>query len=586
MVMRVSGGLVVSFVLLVGAGGCAGEISGTPPADGGGDSGNGVGSSNGAGSTNGTGGNGRGGASGNAGSPSGGATTAPPVPLPQGVGAAELIPARIRRLTNAEYDATVRVLTGTQVAPAQNFAPDLRQSDFTFNDAQDVGPVLAKQLSAAAATLAAEVKANAQNRAPCHNPAQAKTCAQSFIEKFGAQTYRRPLSAEEKAALLTVYDTGAEGATYADGIELVVNALLQSAGFLYLTEIGDKPPGTATIGLTPHELASSLSYLLLGSPPDQQLIDAAVAGKLDTPEGRATEMQRLIGTPVTKEKAGRLVGVLREWLGIDRIGQTAKDAGVYTKYQDYKAAFERESNDFLSAVLTQPTGTVGELLGADWTQADGTLGAFYGGTGQGRVTLPKRRGVLNQGAFLSVYAHASESGPVLRGVAIARRIACLNVPSPTTLNINVVPPAPDPSKTTRERFSVHAADAACAGCHANIDPFGFSFEQYDGMGAFRSKEGNNDVNSATTVAVGADFDGTYANSDELAVALSKSASVRECFAKHMFRAAAARSDATVKASEDAFMKAWHALPAAEQGNILQTVMTFVKSPLFQYRRAE
>lgn len=585
MVMRVSGGVVVSFVLLVGAGGCAGEISGTPAADGGGESGNGVGSSSGAGSSSGTGGNGRGGASGNAGSSAGGAT-APPVPLPQGVEAAELIPARIRRLTNAEYDASVRVLTGTQVAPAQNFAPDLRQSDFTFNDAQDVGPVLAKQLSAAAATLAAEVKVNVQNRAPCANPAQAKTCAQSFIEKFGAQTYRRPLSVEEKAALLTVYDTGAEGATYADGIELVVNALLQSAGFLYLTEIGDKPPGTASIGLTPHELASSLSYLLLGSPPDQQLIDAAVAGKLDTPEGRATEMQRLIGTPVTKEKAGRLVGVLREWLGIDRIGQTAKDASVYKEYQNYKSAFERESTDFLSAVLTQSTGTVGELLGADWTQAEGTLATLYRFTGQGRVTLPTRRGVLNQGAFLSVYAHASESGPVLRGVAIARRIACLNVPSPTTLNINVVPPAPDPSKTTRERFSVHAADAACAGCHANIDPFGFSFEQYDGMGAFRPTEGMNPVNSATTVAVGADFDGNYANSDELAVALSKSASVRQCFARHMFRAAAARSDATVVASEAAFMKAWQALPAAEQGNILQTVMTFVKSPLFQYRRAE
>jgi hypothetical protein len=507
------------------------------------------------------------------------------------VGAAELIPARIRRLTNAEYDATVRVLTGTQVAPAQSFAPDLRQSDFTFNDAQDVGPVLAKQLSAAAATLAAEVKANVQNRAPCANPAQAKTCAQSFIDKFGAQTYRRPLSAEERAALLTVYDTGAEGATYADGIELVVNALLQSAGFLYLTEIGDKPPGTASIGLTPHELASSLSYLLLGSPPDQQLIDAAVAGKLDTPEGRATEMQRLIGTPVTKEKAGRLVGVLREWLGIDRIGQTAKDASVYGEYQNQKSAFERESNEFLSAVLTQSTGTVGELLGADWTQAEGNLATFYKGTGQGRVTLPKRRGVLNQGAFLSVYAHASESGPVLRGVAIARRIACLEVPSPTTLNINVVPPPPDPAQTTRQRFSVHAADAACAGCHARIDPFGFSFEQYDGMGAFRLEEGKSPnpvhkVDSATTVAVGADFDGSYADSDELAVALSKSASVRQCFAKHMFRAAAARSDATVKASEDAFMKAWQALPAAEQGNILQTVMTFVKSPLFQYRRAE
>src|SRR5262245_40832656 len=65
-----------------------------------------------------------------------------------------LLPARIRRITNAEYDASVRALLGTtQSLAATTFPPDSRQSNFTLNDAQRVDPVLAKQLDDAASAL-------------------------------------------------------------------------------------------------------------------------------------------------------------------------------------------------------------------------------------------------------------------------------------------------------------------------------------------------------------------------------------------------------------------------------------------------
>jgi hypothetical protein len=201
------------------------------------------------------------------------------------------------------------------------------------------------------------------------------------------------------------------------------------------------------------------------------------------------------------------------------------------------------------------------------------------------VKPPQRQGILNQAAFLSVFAHASESAPVLRGVEIARRIACLYLPSPTTLNIQVVPPQPDTTKTTRDRFAAHVADPKCVACHVKIDPFGFAFEEYDGMGQFRSQERQGqDINSKVDVAMGADFDGPFNNSNELAAKLSTSEQVRSCFARHMFRASAARSDDTVSASEAAFMKFWAASPAAKEGDILETLETFVTSPLFTHRR--
>src|SRR5262249_3378792 len=122
--------------------------------------------------------------------------------------------------------------------------------------------------------------------APCDDPTtNADKCEEQFIRGFGAKAYRRPLGDDEVTQLLTVFHAALDGGTYDDGVELVVRAMLQSASFLYLTEIGDAPG--ATIKPTPNELAASVSYLIRGEPPSQALLDAAAMGRLDTPEGRA-----------------------------------------------------------------------------------------------------------------------------------------------------------------------------------------------------------------------------------------------------------------------------------------------------------
>jgi hypothetical protein len=246
---------------------------------------------------------------------------------------------------------------------------------------------------------------------------------------------------------------------------------------------------------------------------------------------------------------------------------TAKDSNVYRDFDALKQPFERESSEFIAEVMLSSTGTVSELLGAEYTYSsaalEGPLAEFYGASaGTGRIPLAKRRGILNQGAFLSVFAHAHESAPVLRGVTVGKRIACLPIGSPTELNIVVVPPMPDPSKTTRERFDVHSQDARCRGCHDIIDPLGFAFELYDGMGKFRTNDGP-PVDSRVSIALGTDFDGDYADSDALAVALGESAQVRECFARHLFRASIGRSDPAVTAAEQEFVRTWQELWAEE-----------------------
>jgi hypothetical protein len=180
-------------------------------------------------------------------------------------------------LTNAEYDASVQALLGTAQTPAATSFPlDARQSNFTVNDAQRVDPVLAKLLSDTAIALVTEARSNGKLAAlsPCSNPTGGgAACAATFIQSFGAKAYRRALSSDEVTALQTVYAAGASGGAYTDGIDAIVRALLQSAGFLYSTEIGAaaSPAAAGVVTLTPQEVASTLSFLVTSAPPDDTL---------------------------------------------------------------------------------------------------------------------------------------------------------------------------------------------------------------------------------------------------------------------------------------------------------------------------
>jgi hypothetical protein len=507
---------------------------------------------------------------------------------------ASLLPARIRRLTNAEYEATVRKLLSTRMGDsiAADLPPDFRQGGFTVNDAQRIDPVIVERLAQAADALAAEAQQNGTlaQLAPCHrlSHAGARKCARAFIESFGARMYRRPLVHDEVKSLLALYDVGSDGATYQDGVGHVLRGLLQSAGFLYLTELGDAAPtGAGAVSLSPDEIASSLSYFVTSAPPDDELLAKAASGALSDPAERAAQARRLFEhEPMAQDSTVRLV---REWLGIDRIDQSAKDSIVYPDFEAQKAAIVAESKDFVRAVAFRASGTVSELLGAHWTVDSGPL-TLYRTDGAGPIpgssALVDRVGILNQAAFLASYANAHESHPVFRGVAVARRVACIKLDSPTAFDIIVVPPVPDPKKTTRERFDVHSKDALCQICHSTIDPFGFSFEQFDGMGGFRTRENGRPVDSRVVVKEQRDFDGAYADSNQLASVLAESKSARSCFARFMFRAGTATGSLAGTQAETEFLDLWEATPAAAQGDIVETLIAFVRRPTFTWRRVQ
>jgi Protein of unknown function (DUF1592)/Protein of unknown function (DUF1588)/Protein of unknown function (DUF1595)/Protein of unknown function (DUF1587) len=503
-----------------------------------------------------------------------------------GATGSDRLPARLRRLTNAEFDNSVRALLGFDSSFGASFTPDTRQGGFTRNDAQRVDPVFVTQLNDAATKLAAMAKQQVNAIAPCADAAGNENCARTFIASFAQRAYRRPATTREVDALVAVYRVGSEGGAYADGIEAVVSAVLQSPGFIYTSELGAQP-GSGDTRLTDYEIASAMAYLLTGAPPDDPLLQAASTGMLAKPEVRRTHAQRLLATHAAAKQVVRMV---HEWLGIDRITETAKDSNVYPEFAGLRDAMKREADEFVSEVMWKTGSDVRELMAADWTPAEDNLARMYL-NGQppmrsgDHVSLAsvRRRGILNQGAFLSVYAHATETAPVLRGVAVLRRVACIDIPSPTSLNLNVVPPVPDPAKTTRERFTVHSEDDACKSCHGSIDALGFTFEALDGMGRARTMENNRPVDSKTSLTAGYSFDGNYADSAELALRLADSKELRTCFARQVFRYAAARSDAAAKGAEASFMSTVAALPAGAQGKFGELMVAFIASDGFVQR---
>jgi hypothetical protein len=502
-------------------------------------------------------------------------------------GSMTLLPARVRRLSNAEFDATTHALLGTKQTFAAMLPVDVRQGSFnaggfpaagfTRNAAAVFDAVATPQVQSAADSLAKEAMANVTTLAPCASGADQTTCAKSFISSFGAKAYRRPITSGEAAGLLTVYQAGLKDQTYADGIALVVTTILQSAGFLYVTELGGTPSG-GVVKLTSNEVASSLSYFLTGGPPDATLQAAAAADALQDPKAVGAQATRLI-----KQSTGQLATFVEQWLGID------SPPGTSTGTMVSGTEMAAESTAFIEDVMTNGDGSLQTLLSSPSSFVDGPLATLYGVTAPGgsmstmfaKVSNPQRPGLLNQASFLSTYAHSSFSAPIKRGHLVRTQMLCDAIPPPSpSLMVNVTPPLPTTAQTTRQADVEHMTSQACAACHQLMDPVGWGFENFDGNGAYRTMEAGMTIDDSGNLNMAAELTGPFAHDAALIAKLAASKSVEQCYLKRFADFAVASTDPTLEAS---FMTFWNAQPATVQKNLSQLVIAFVQSDMFLKR---
>jgi len=576
-------GLIAALV----AASCTGEIgpaasrsgsAGTGPSAGGASTGTGAGTGSGGAITGGTAGSGN---------PTGGATgtggAAAPDPNASG-------PLPLRRLTSREYLNTIRDLLGDTTLTTGDVpieTDDLSNNGFPFRQPTTIATLDATNLETAAEALATNASAKLSTLLPCA-PANASAeagCASQFITTFGLKAFRRPLGSAEVDDLTALYNMGRTtlGLSFNAAIGLLIEAMLQAPGFIYHWELD---PGAAikdgsVVQLGNYQIANRLSYFLWGSMPDSALFTAAAAGQLSTAAGIETQAQRMLADPKAQDAVADFVDDLFD---VNVLASRPKDTTIYPMWnQDLASAMETEVRSFAVASILGP-GSLSDLLTGTKSAVNQALAVVYGvsgvsGTAPKAVTLnaSQRGGLLTLAGFLAVTGAADGSSPVRRGHAIYTRLLCGVVPDPPATVPPVKPPAA--GLTTRQRFEQHDTNACTGACHAAMDPIGFAFEHYDGIGQYRTTDQNLPVDSSGSIAL----DGqTQAVPDAIALGklLAGSPQVQSCFATHMMRYALGRWDvaadaASIQAAQSAFKTG---------GLDVRTLMTGVAtSRTFRYR---
>jgi len=457
-------------------------------------------------------------------------------------------PRLLRRLTPSEYDRTVRDLTGVDAHHGASFVADPVVDGFD-NDAASlvVSPLLAEQLRVAAESVATEATRDLGRIAPCTpaSPTDA-TCARRAVEGFGERAFRRPLTGDEVTRYVRLFSAIAAGEGFNEGIEAVVSAMLQSPHFLYRSELGTA--AGAGWRLSSWEVASELSYLLTGTMPDAALFAAARANELTTPAAIEAQVRRLLATPGARDSLRRFV---RQWLDVDRLATVPKDAATFAAFTPaVRASMAGEFDRFVDATLLHRGARLSELLTARTTFVDPTLAAFYGLSPDGAADAQgyrpvamldgQRAGVLTLGAVMATHARPNSSSPVHRGRLVRERMLCQTLPPPPP-GINAQPPTPDPRTSLRTQYATHASNRPCVDCHRLMDPIGFGFEFFDGVGRYRTMENGAAVDARAEVLGTDATNGAAADTRALVDRLAASPEVHDCFARQLFRYAFALS---------------------------------------------
>lgn len=447
---------------------------------------------------------------------------------------------RVIRLSHVQYENTVRELLGVEQSPAGSFAPD-SLNGFAFDTASDlqVDPRLGPQYRRSAEELAEGV-VNDQSLftalVPCNTSDNG--CAAQFIAEFGERAFRRPLSALETQGFTTLFDSAAEliasGDNFRDGVQITLEAMLQSPQFLYRTETSEAEVINGRAALSNWEVASRLSYFLLDSMPDEELFVSARNGDLSTSDQVAQVAERLLGEPRARQK---LLSFHEQAWQFDRIGSITPNSEAYPDApSDIVARVRRSATRFIETVIDEGGG-LNEFLNAPYAFVDEQMAPLFGVNVDGGDELQRvefdpseRKGFLMQPGYLAANAYSVKPDSIHRGLFVIRNLLCREIPEPPPGAQGTPPPETDePIITNRDEVALLTSRALCQGCHSQINPPGFAFEGFDAVGQIRDQDNGAPVDTAGTMGldgVQVSFDGPH----ELVTALGQSREAQACYA--------------------------------------------------------
>ncbi|WP_437595012.1 DUF1592 domain-containing protein [Sorangium sp. So ce1000] len=482
---------------------------------------------------------------------------------------------RFVRITNSQWARSVQVVLNLAAPSSLSDGfekPVAGTTDFTNNEhLLSVNQRSWGDYQSAAEALAEEVTASDAALAKVYPG----TDAAGFIKTVGRRAYRRPLTGTEVAGYTVLFETGAAmsgtKSTFAKGAQLVIRTLLQSPHFLYRTELGeDRKP------LNGYEVAAKLSLWLRDAAPSDELLDKAPA--LTTPEAIAEVAETMLEEPAAAKVMRNFHG---ELLHFDRYSTISK-LGVPSYKESLNAEYEESAYLFFEKIFTEGLG-VKEIL----TSTNGFVGpgmaSLYGlaPSGSGIVERdlgPDRVGFFSQLPYLTLNALNEESDSIHRGVSINLDVLCtpLGAPAP---NIPPVPPL-QPGQTNRERIT--RLTAGCGGtCHGQlINPVGFAFEHFDGMGQYRDEENGGLPIDSSGVYSFSEGSKSFADAGELMHHMAEGEQAHLCYAKKLASFALQRD---VVPSDLPLVATLAEVSRGASGSVKEMMLDLVKNDAFRTR---
>lgn len=510
----------------------------------------------------------------------------------------------MRLLTRYEYDQTVSDLLGVTSIEARQFPPENTADGFENNSwIHKVNPTTLRYYMEASERLSNEAYAKPPADLVACVPAEqgssvdTAACKKGF-EDFLYKAFRRPVKQDEVAIIHGLYDTFLETEGEEQAFKVSLQGVLQAPQFLYRVEIYEPSPVTLAprdgemtdeefelVG--PYEMASRLSYFFWGTMPDEELMNLAKQGQLNTPEVISSQVSRMLADTRSRRMVTQFH---RQWLGLDRLASLGKDKAIYPEWslalrEDFRASLDAfvehaywEEGSF-EALMTSNTVYLTPALAALY---DEDVLADHGGLWKAQMPAEQRKGLLTQPAILSMLAYANQSSPIARAIFVREKLLCQHLPPPPS-DQDITPPDPDPGLTTREVFAIHTEQETCSSCHLLIDPLGFGMEDYDGLGRKRSMENNRPVDSSGELinAPDSSINGEFNGAVQLAELISGSETIPECLAEQWFTFAMGRhadksDEASFEHIRDSFKESGYRFHALFEAIVL--------SDSFRYRK--
>ena len=338
--------------------------------------------------------------------------------------------------------------------------------------------------------------------------------AKEILTAFATRAYRRPVTENEVARLVKLFQyADTPGESFEAAVRHAMKAVLVSPHFLFRIEKDAEPNNPEAVHpISDYEFATRLSYFLWSSMPDDELFRLAKAGELRKPGVTEAQVARMLKDPKANALVENFAG---QWLMLRTLATLTPDRKAYPGFTNaLRDAMAKETELFFAHVMREDRSVL-ELLDSDYTFVNDRLAKHYGlpdvkGADFRKVKLADhtRGGVLTQASVLTVTSNPTRTSPVKRGKWILENILGTPPPPPPP----DVPDLDDEKKgpltgSLRQRMEKHRENAACATCHAKMDPLGFGLENFDGVGGFRTSDGNFKVDPSGVLPDGAKFSG-------------------------------------------------------------------------------